>query len=173
MVELDRATVERKLALLLGYVGELRPLVGVSGPPVGGNVVRRAIERLVQLVVEVAIDVNHLLAVGAGQAPPASGRESFETVERSGAVPPDLVRRFKASYVGLRNRIVHEYETLDDVLVLRAARRLVSDGLAYAAAVRAHLSRSGGAGEACEPRVRYRKTSAKPVRSGPVRKRTT
>jgi len=167
LVDLDRATVERKLVLLLGYVDELESLVGDSRRRSSGNVVRRAIERLVQLIVETLMDANGALAADGGFAPPASGRESFDVVERLRAVSPELAQRFRASYVGLRNRIVHEYETLDEVMVLRAARRLVGDARAYASAVRSFLSRPPGASAVREPRVRYRKTS-RPGSNRPV-----
>jgi uncharacterized protein YutE (UPF0331/DUF86 family) len=167
--ELDRATIERKLVLLLGYVDELEPLVGDARRRAAGNVARRAIERLVQLIVETVMDANGALAADGGLAPPASGRESFDVAERLRAVPPELAQRFRASYVGLRNRIVHEYETLDEALVLRAARRLVGDARSYASAVRSFLSRLPGPSTAGEKRVPYRRSPVPPRGRGRVR----
>jgi uncharacterized protein YutE (UPF0331/DUF86 family) len=153
LTELDRATIERKLVLLLGYVDELEPLVGDARRRSAGNVARRALERLVQLIVETVMDANGALAADGGFAPPASGRESFDVAERLRAVSPELAQRFRASYVGLRNRIVHEYETLDETLVLRAARRLVGDVRGYVSAVRSFLSRPSGTSSVREKRV--------------------
>jgi uncharacterized protein YutE (UPF0331/DUF86 family) len=161
--ELDRATIERKLVLLLGYVDELQPLVVAGRSRSSDNVARRALERLVQLIVETVMDSNGALAADGGLPPPASGRESFDAAERLRAVSPELAQRFRASYVGLRNRIVHEYETLDETLVLRAARRLVGDARSYASAVRSFLSRPPVPSSVAEKRVPYRRAKPKKV----------
>ncbi len=140
-----REVVERKLALLVGYVDELSPLVAGTTPcDSKGNVARRAIERLVQVIVEVTIDVNGLLATAEGQPQPRTARESFRAAATAGFLPEKTAERFITSYVGLRNRIVHDYDTLDARLVEDAARRLAADGLHYAKQVRAWLSTRGG-----------------------------
>ena len=150
--EAARALLERKLVLLVAYADELRALVeptpsgpaAVPGEP-APNVARRATERLVQLIVEVAVDANGLLVAAADLPPPATARESFVAVRERGVLPKALAERFIASYVGLRNRVVHDYDTLDPQLVRRAARRLVADALAYARHVRAVVAlRPGG-----------------------------
>ncbi|MBN1773618.1 MAG: DUF86 domain-containing protein [Deltaproteobacteria bacterium] len=164
MVDFDRAAVHRKLALLLGYADELHALVGRSGPGPAGNVARRAVERLVQLVVEVSVDVNDLLAASASLPPPATARDSFQLAARLGVLTAGLSSRFVASYVGLRNRIVHDYERLDDRLVLRAARRLVADARAFAAAVGSYLSRPAPS-EVRERAPRYRVAPSRGVSS--------
>jgi uncharacterized protein YutE (UPF0331/DUF86 family) len=164
--------VQRKLELLAGYVAELEPLVAGGRPP-AGNLERRALERLVQLVVEVAIDVNGLLAAECSLPPPRTSRESFEVLVGTGVLSPAVAEPFIASYVSLRNRLVHDYDRVDPRPLARSAARLVGDSRAYARVVLAHMRLASGSSDVREPRVRYRKTSAKPVRSGPVRKRTT
>jgi uncharacterized protein YutE (UPF0331/DUF86 family) len=129
--------IDRKLALMLGYNDELAALVtgsrATSGP---GNVERRAIERLVQLLVEAATDVNGIVTASSGARPPATARESFVAVRDLGVLPKPLAERFIASYVGLRNRVVHDYETLEHRLVVEAGRRLVTDTTEYARCLR-------------------------------------
>jgi len=72
---------------------------------------------------------------------------------------------FIASYVSLRNRLVHDYDRVDPRLLARSAARLVGDSRAYARAVLAHMRRASGSSEVREPRVRYRKTPARPAAS--------
>lgn len=132
MDEPTRRLVERKLALLIEYADELRPLVVPGDEPGTPSLRRRAIERLVQLLVEVSSDINGLVAAAAGVAPPSTTRESFLIAVRFGVVPDSLSGRFVASYVGLRNRIVHDYDTLDATLVARGATRLLADAEEYA-----------------------------------------
>ncbi|MBI5485945.1 MAG: DUF86 domain-containing protein [Deltaproteobacteria bacterium] len=161
------ALLQRKLELLAGFLAELEPLVRPGRQP-GGNLERRAMERLVQVVVEAAIDVNGLLLAARSLPPPGSARESFVSVRDAGLLPKNVAERFILSYVGLRNRIVHDYDTLDPSLVARAASRLLSDARAYARAVASHLDDDHGPSRAREPRVPYRRTPSPRLRS-PVR----
>jgi uncharacterized protein YutE (UPF0331/DUF86 family) len=105
-----------------------------------GNVGRRAIERLVQVIVEVTIDVNGLLLAALDKPQPRTARESFQAAAAAGVLPDRLAERFVTSYVGLRNRIVHDYDTLDARLIEQAARRLARDGIGFGRTVREWLS---------------------------------
>ena len=51
-----------------------------------------------------------------------------------------LAERYRQTYVGLRNRIVHDYDVLDDRIVFYTARRLLDDARSYTAAVQGVLS---------------------------------
>lgn len=145
--EAFRALIERKLALLISYVEELSPLVGGGPGVLPGNTERRAIERLVQLLVEVTTDINGILAASKGIRPPATVRESFVAIRDAGVIDSRLGERFIASYVGLRNRIVHDYDTLDVGLTVRAAARLLQDAAEYGRQVRRYLDAPGTAGK--------------------------
>ena len=139
-----RALIERKLALLVAYLDELRPLVeGAPQASVSGNVTRRAIERLVQVIVEVTADTNDLLVVALGRPQPQSTRDGFRAMVSANVLPESVTSRFVASYVGLRNRIVHDYDTLTPLLVERAATRLLQDGTEYCVHIKAWLEKSG------------------------------
>jgi uncharacterized protein YutE (UPF0331/DUF86 family) len=96
----------------------------------------RVTERLVQIIVESAIDINEKLIEAIGEPPPTTARESFEVVQRFGVLDDDLAATFRTTFVGVRNRIVHAYEKLDDHIVYFSARRLLNDAARYIAAVR-------------------------------------
>ena len=105
--------VERKLEALANYLDELRALRPADLQEYQTELAgRRAIERLLQLVVEVATDINTHLAAESGQVPD-DYFESFWSASRLGAIDDDLARAL-APLAGLRNRLVHEYEALDD-----------------------------------------------------------
>jgi uncharacterized protein with HEPN domain len=57
----------------------------------------------------------------------------------------DLRRRFTSDYSGLRNRIVHDYDELDNAAVWRSARQLVPGGRALLAALIARVDAKGSA----------------------------
>lgn len=133
--------VRRKLAHLDGYLDELSAYHGLAldayrAP--GGP--RRAVERLIQLVVEAAVDINIHVVTELEGRPPVDYRSSFAAAARVGVIDDDLARRL-APAAGLRNALVHDYVDIDDARVL-ASVPLVIDGFRrYAAAVHAWLER--------------------------------
>lgn len=139
--------VRQKLANLKSYVTELSPYVAPeyvdyqSRP--GYN---RIVERLVQIIVESAIDINEKIIEAMDEPPPASARESFQAMQRLGVLEGELAAVFQ-TYVGLRNRIVHAYEKLDNHIVYFNARRLLDDAARYLAAVQHFLASQQGESE--------------------------
>ncbi len=128
--------IRQKLVTQAAYIAELEPYVGLDYAEYqlrpGYN---RITERLVQIIVESAIDVNEKLIEAMNEPPPATARESFEAVQRFGVIDGDLSAAFRKTYVGLRNRIVHAYEKLDNHVVYFNAKRLLEDAARYIAAV--------------------------------------
>lgn len=118
--------VRRKLAHLSGYLDELDAYANVGldtylthdGP-------RRAIERLIQLVVESAVDINVHICTEATGAPPPDYRSSFIETAGHGVFPADLAERL-APAAGLRNALTHDYADIDDVRVLDALPMVLS-----------------------------------------------
>ena len=60
----------------------------------------------------------------------------------SGILSPELARRLAPS-AGLRNRLVHEYDALDDDRVLAAIRTALELYPRYIQAIEAHLGKTG------------------------------
>ena len=54
-----------------------------------------------------------------------------------------LLERFHQTYVGLRNRIVHDYDVLNNHIVFYTARRLLDDARSYITALQSYLSARG------------------------------
>jgi uncharacterized protein YutE (UPF0331/DUF86 family) len=126
------ALIRQLLVSLNGYVTELTPLLpptlpAYRSPPAN----RRAAERLVQLVVESAIDCGERILDASGKAPPSTAREVFTELERLGTIDAPLAGVFARRYVGLRNRIVHDYSEIDDNQVLSAGRKLLADAAQF------------------------------------------
>jgi uncharacterized protein YutE (UPF0331/DUF86 family) len=138
-VDYDRL-IKQKLTNMASYVEEITPYLQV---PVKGYLEdsgrRRIVERLAQVIVESAIDINGLLIERAGNVPPATAYRSFNSVSELGAIDDQLMARFHR-YVGLRNRIVHDYDVLDNKIVYYSAKRLLEDAKQYIGSVYAYLS---------------------------------
>jgi len=132
--------VKQKLVNMARYVEEIAPyLQGPVGDYLASAGRRRIVERLAQVIVESAIDTNALLIEMAGGVPADTARRSFETIHRLGLIDDELLSRFRRTYVGLRNRIVHDYDVLDNKIVYYTARRLVDDARKYIEAIYASL----------------------------------
>jgi uncharacterized protein YutE (UPF0331/DUF86 family) len=139
MSPLDSALVRRKLAVIAANVRDLAAMESLSLEEYRGDRIRlKATERLLQELVDAAADVNlHVVRVHGRQAT-ADYFESFIAVGEAGVIPQKLAAEL-APAAGLRNRLVHEYDRLDDDIVLRAvrdARRLFPR---YVAAVEAFV----------------------------------
>jgi len=90
-----------------------------------------AVERMAQVVIDTIIGTNHILLRACNKPPAASSWDSFRRVRELGIINPELAKRFVKSYVGLRNRIVHLYEPLDDRRVFETVQKLVKDARGY------------------------------------------
>jgi uncharacterized protein YutE (UPF0331/DUF86 family) len=133
--------VERKLQALRGYLDELAAVVPSSRQEYLDDALRRrAAERLLQLVIEVAVDINAHVGAESGVVPD-DGYHSFLVAADVGLLPSDLAHRLAPS-AGLRNRLVHEYEAVDDTLVFSALEQARVDYPAYLRAVLTYLSGS-------------------------------
>lgn len=97
--------VRRKLATLHGYIEELADHRDVTLQEyVTGSVRRRAVERLLQLIIEVAADINTHLVTEIEGMPPADHTDSFAAAARIGAIDVDLAARLKPQCVDARVR---------------------------------------------------------------------
>lgn len=117
---LQGAAVQAKLRLMrellddLGSVGDVTPEMLERD-----RLVRRAVERVLTQVVDLAVSVNsHVVTASTGRAP-ASYRSSFDDAAALGMLPRQLTEALKPS-VGMRNLLVHEYAAVDLALVAQA-----------------------------------------------------
>lgn len=140
MTELDQAIARRKLQTIQR---DLRDLAGAAALTLDAyrsdRLRQKGVERLLQEIVDAAADVNvHLLRL-AGAAAPGDYRSSFIDAGRHAIISEPLAAAL-APAAGLRNRLVHEYDEIDDAVVLHAtadACRLFGE---YVEAVERYLS---------------------------------
>lgn len=128
-------TSARKLADLRARVARVRELLPADAATLRRR--RTESEALIlnlYLALQAASDLALHTVADRGLAVPADARSAFDALVRAGLLPADLGRRLAAA-VGLRNRIAHEYGTLDLDLVFEAARDDLDDLLALAAAL--------------------------------------
>lgn len=127
VTELDAGLVRRKLAVIVRNLADLAAVEGLTLEEYRRDRFRqKGVERLLQETVEAAVDVNlHVLRI-RGVDVPTDYFTSFTALGRHAVIPAALADLLAPS-AGLRNRLVHQYDAIDDALVLQAvggARRL-------------------------------------------------
>jgi uncharacterized protein YutE (UPF0331/DUF86 family) len=139
----DAAIIRRKLARIAAAMDGLRPLARLTLDEYRARFYeRKAAERLLQEAIEAALDINAHLIAELGSEVPEEYYGGFLRMADVGILPPPLARSLAPS-AGLRNRLVHEYEALDDAKVLTAIGTLLDLYPRYAQAVEAYLAKAG------------------------------
>jgi len=120
MSPFDTDIIRAKIAIILDDLKALEPIEQMSQDEYLRDLYKRkATERLLQELIEAAIDINTHIVVGSGYAPPDDYYHSFIRAGELGFLSPDLAETLAPS-AGLRNRLVHEYDRIDHAIILEA-----------------------------------------------------
>jgi uncharacterized protein YutE (UPF0331/DUF86 family) len=120
MTPLEADVLKRKLARIVENLKALKPIQEMSPKEYVQDFYRRkATERLLQELIEAAIDINVHLISQAGHPVPDDYYQSFVTVGELKIISSDLAEKLAPS-AGLRNRLVHEYDAIEDGLILQS-----------------------------------------------------
>ena len=114
----DKEILVSKIDHLKNYLEELKSFEPVSFHEyLQDKMRRRAIERLLQLVVEVACDINSFILSKKGIVA-ESYHDSFLKMGEAKIVENPVALKL-ANTTGLRNRIIHEYGEYKDEIVYK------------------------------------------------------
>ena len=136
MSPVERSLIERKLGQIaerLTYIGRY---VADGFEAYAGQFERRkAAEKILQEMIEAAIDINVHVLVALAATAPRDYHHSFTEMGSRGYLPIPLAERL-APAAGLRNRLVHQYAAIDDRKVFDALTMAVELLPVYIAHVR-------------------------------------
>ncbi len=114
---LDFDLIHRKMARLNMYLEKLGPVMKNSFAAYQENeYLKFSTERLIQLIVECAVDINNHVVVETNNRPPEDYRSSFSKAAEAKLITAELAQKIQGS-AGLRNVLVHEYMDIDDRIV--------------------------------------------------------
>lgn len=132
MVDPDR--VRAKLTALATF---RRALGDLADLPAATYLADHAYEGryLVQAAAQACIDLAHHVIASEGWAPTVEYRDAFARLAEHGVIDAALAARLQ-DLTGLRNRLVHLYDDVDDALV----REALVDGLADVDAFAARIA---------------------------------
>ncbi|MBI5699571.1 DUF86 domain-containing protein [Candidatus Saganbacteria bacterium] len=138
----DADLIRRKLSRLNMYLDRLRPISDKSFKEYQEDFyIKSTAERLIQLLVECASDINNHVVVESGKRPPEDYTSSFVRAAEAGLISRDLAEKIKGAG-GMRNIIVHEYMEIDDEKVYRILPLALKDFKEYLKQVSAFLDKT-------------------------------
>ena len=136
---IDTHMVKGKLADIEAYYGEMQPLLAAPSRALIEDTVRlHALERLFQLLVDTAIDVNTHLIAELELPVPEDYQNTFETVGRYRVFPVSFALEIGKS-VGLRNKVVHKYGEVDLKRMVDEIKAGIPQYLEYAKYIQKYL----------------------------------
>ncbi|MDF5726074.1 MAG: DUF86 domain-containing protein [Rhizonema sp. PD37] len=89
------------------------------------------VERLLQLMIEAATDINKYLLLQLHQISTATNFDSFTEVGKQGFITQDLAAKLAQS-VGMRNILVHQYKDIDSRIVFSSIPKALEQYRLYA-----------------------------------------
>jgi len=128
---IDSDLVRRKLARVNMYLDKLKPIADTTFDEYISDFYKKtSTERLIQIIVECASDINSHVVLESGQRPPEDYASSFIRAAEVGLINHELASKLKGSG-GMRNIIVHEYMDIDDRKVYEILPIAISDYKEY------------------------------------------
>src|SRR3989338_8067333 len=123
---MDNSLITKKLEQAKEYLAELRELCAKeTGEILSNSYFFHTSERLLQLIVDTCVDINiHLIREKTGKVPDDL-QSTFVALGEIGILDMPFALRI-APVVGLRNRIVHRYDTLDRKTFIETLKKEVS-----------------------------------------------
>ena len=123
--------IRRKLSKLLTYLDKLEPISKKDFKEYQDNdYLRFSTERLIQLIVECAADINNHVVVKIVRRPAEDYRISFLKAADVGLISRELAEQIKGS-AGMSNILVHEYMDVDDQMVFEILPQAIQNYKQY------------------------------------------
>ncbi len=118
--------VMEKLNTMKKYIDELETVSTISLEEFEKDVWKRyAIERLLQLIIDLAIDINNLILNYLKKPTSKDYFNTFIELGEAGVLPPDFAVSMAPS-TGMRNRLVHQYESINPQIVFEAIPKTIN-----------------------------------------------
>lgn len=119
---LDKNLIKDKIRNIQEYLGEIEPILSLKVGTTISNIEKlRTLERDFQLIVDEMLDINIHFIRELNLKSPDDFQSTFVILGENGIIPLDFAQKM-APAVGLRNRIVHRYESLDREFFVRTFR---------------------------------------------------
>ncbi len=123
----EKIFISQKLEEISGYLDEVKDLFKTSNEEILSDSGKIHIaERLFQLIVDTILDINYHFIKELNLKITDDMQSTFYVLRDSKILPEDFANKI-APTVGLRNRIVHRYDSLNKKLFIEIFRKNYSD----------------------------------------------
>ncbi len=117
--------VMEKLHTMKNYLEELEAIGQLSFEEYQKDSWKRyALERLIQLIVDLAVDINNLILTFLKQPASKDYYNTFIEMGEAGVLPVDFAVSM-APCTGMRNRLVHQYESIEPEIIYHAIPKTI------------------------------------------------
>jgi uncharacterized protein YutE (UPF0331/DUF86 family) len=138
---IDKILIERKLRNIEKFLGELSAAPATPLEEFRKNViVKRFIERNIELSIEQMVDVCKHLVSGLDLKEPESYAECFVILAAKEIVSADAAKKFQ-SMVRFRNMLIHIYDTIDDSITYSIYTEHLDDFTLFISQIREFLQK--------------------------------
>ena len=100
---------------------------------------RYATERLIQLVIDLALDINNIIIKNEGGYPAPDYYSSFIELVELKVLDENFAYNIAPS-TGLRNRLVHEYEKINDRIVYDSIEKIYQHYVDYIKLIKKYIA---------------------------------
>lgn len=137
----QKAFIYQKLEEISGYLKEMKDFFKSSDKEIlidSGKL--HIAERLLQLIVDTMIDINQHFIRELNLKISEDFQGTFYILGKEKILPKEFSQKI-APVVGLRNRIVHRYDTLDTKLFIKTFRKNYTDFEKYIQSINNYLEK--------------------------------
>lgn len=140
----DKQLIGRKIAQIDDYLNQIQEFSTLSLRSYKKDwKTQRIIERTLQILIEVCIDLaNHIIS-DQGMRVPVGYADTFQVLMENGVIRKKLFETME-KMAKFRNVVVHQYEKIDPVIVVSILHKNLGDFVKYKRAILTYLSRQYG-----------------------------
>jgi len=114
-----------KIIRMKEYISQLKNIKPCTYNKYLNDVITRyAVERLMQLIIDLALDINNILLADKKRPPASDFFNSFIDIAEEGILEETFAACIAPS-TGLRNRLVHDYETVNNEIVYSSIDKMI------------------------------------------------
>ncbi|MGQ4914956.1 MAG: type VII toxin-antitoxin system HepT family RNase toxin [Candidatus Asgardarchaeia archaeon] len=140
-MNIDKDRILGKLSELDTYLAELSEIIPHDFDEYKRSIaIRRACERLLQILIECVIDICNILVSNLKLGIPADEDDIFKKLVNANVISSELATVLK-NMKGFRNILVHKYGTVNDELVFEFLKDNLEDFSTFKEAIIDYLKR--------------------------------
>lgn len=119
----NKEVVEQKIKQIVSYLNEIEPILQLSFEEYKKDIYKiRTLERNAQLIIDNMVDINNELIADKNIDPPDDYYGSFTKLRGTDIFQEELIDVL-APLTGLRNRLIHEYEKIDQKILFTTMQK--------------------------------------------------